>query len=271
MAARILNQDTVEALARQFSPVLRFHPDERFFPLLAEAWLTTTTDGVWPDDPHDPDNGPAGARAVKTLFHPSDLQRRGGAFCLPTSPALTAVGPVAGLPLHIDRPVALDPEAFQAILEAGAEVFYNIGGWRNGPLDFTEGSLEYLEMLGSELASAISPSLQWRPLDSPEKGVTPEGRRLTTPVTPWSWIPQPVNITMYCEVSWAGAWQLRDQLAGTNDYGGATDLNGTIAFTYYLLYGGANPVRPAASQKANGKRSPCSSAPMSCTRLLPRG
>ena len=43
--------ETLFKLAIEHSPFLRYHEAERFFPILAESWLTMTSRAPWASDP----------------------------------------------------------------------------------------------------------------------------------------------------------------------------------------------------------------------------
>src|SRR5262249_34290081 len=59
---------------------------------------------------------------------------------------------------------------------------------------------------------------------------------------PVQWIRQPVNPTMYCEVTWAGAWPRRAQRTGATEFpAGERGLDQMIAFTYHLFYAARDP------------------------------
>lgn len=223
-----LTPATVKDLAHRYHPILRFHESERFYPLLAEAWLSTVSNGVWPEsDNHD----------TALLARPADPARRGAAFCSATKLTAAGIQPLSGPAVSGDHPINLDPAFLAQILDFGPEIFLDIGGWLPKGI-FAEGDIEYLAGLTGELAAAINPAVAWKPQDTSQPRT--QARPIPQPM-PWQWIAQPPNITLYCEVTWAGAWALRDTRAGTGDYGGATDLDGYVAFTYYLLYGAREP------------------------------
>ncbi|MBJ7330205.1 MAG: hypothetical protein JHC95_09930 [Solirubrobacteraceae bacterium] len=222
-----LDDKTIEQMARQFHPILRFHEDERFFPLLAEAWLTTATNGVWPEAPF---------REVKLASRPEDPFRRGAALCR-ADPRMPEVDPISGPMVTGDRPVSFevdsdDPIAMVSSLVAslGSEGFLDVGGWKPDTAErFLEGDIDYLGKLVSELASAVNPRIAWTPPD--------DGR-----VMPWQWVPQPTNPTMYCEITWGGAHPRRGWHNGTPEFPtNEFSLDQTVAFTYHLLYGARDP------------------------------
>lgn len=222
-----LDDKTIDTLARRFHPVLRFHEEERFFPLLAEAWLTTATNGVWPESAH---------RDVRLRTRPDDPFRRGGAFCR-ADPQMSSVDAVTGAPVAGDRPVTFDVGSGDPFAMAGAvigalrsEGFLNVGGWKpDTGQPFLEGDVDHLASLVSELASGVNPQIPWTP---------PDGG----PVLPWQWVGQPTHPTMYCEVTWGGAWPRRGQRNGAPEFPPSEHaLDQTIAFTYHLLYAARDP------------------------------
>lgn len=231
-----LDDQAVDMLARRFAPVLRFHEEERFFPVLAESWLTTATNGVWPE---------AAARTVQLGSRPDDPARRGGAFCR-ADPQMTAVTPVTGAPVWGDRPITFevdpgDPTSMLSdlIQSLRSDGFLDVGGWRtDSATPFAEGDIDYLAWLLSELTSGVNPALPWNPPDA----ARPEAHGAGAPVVPWQWVAQPTHPTMYCEVNWGGAFARRAWQGGLPEFpAGERELDGTIAFTYHLLYGARDP------------------------------
>jgi len=216
----------LEMLARRFSPVLRFHEDERFFPLLAESWLTHTSTGVWPEDD---------APEVHRRTRPGDPNRRGAAL-LTADRAMTALSAIAGPPVGGTRPLGLgddtsDPWSMVSdrLRKAGEDAFLDVGGWLSPQKpgfggQLLEGDLEHLAGLCSELASAMTPKVPWKP---PQDGVT----------APFPWVAQPPHPTMYCEITWAGAYpRIAGEHGGREFPDGEHGLDNLVAFTYHLLY-----------------------------------
>jgi hypothetical protein len=217
----------LEMLARRYSPVLRFHEDERFFPLLAESWLTHTSNGVWPEDE---------AAAVHRRTRPADPSRRGAAL-LTADRAMTSLSVIAGPPTGGTRPLDLgaDPSNDWSMLSerlarAGEDAFLDVGGWqqRARPLGRTptmdRGDLEHLASLCSELASAMTPRVRWSP---------PQDRA----TSPFPWVAQPPHPTMYCELRWAGSYPRVARAHGGREFPeGERGLDNMIAFTYHMLY-----------------------------------
>ncbi|MCX5046302.1 hypothetical protein OG921_24320 [Aldersonia sp. NBC_00410] len=227
-----LTAEAIEALALRFYPILRFHEEERFYPLLAESWLTTVANGVWPESPN---------RDALLLARPDDPARRGASFCLSPASAIDSVVPIAGSPVDGDRPIGLDSNVLAQVIAKGTSMFMSVGGWPSERSPFAAGDIDYLGQLTSELAAAINPALEWQPRDAAEPLPPPPGQRVIPQLIPWQWIAQPPNVTMYCEVAWAGAWARRDARAASRDYGGARDLDGYVAFTYHLFYAARDP------------------------------
>ncbi len=213
------------ALARRFSPVLRFHESERFFPLKVESWLTTTSEGVWPEHPD---------RAVHLRSGPDDSARRGAAL-LSADRAMTALQVLAGPPVGGTRPLDLgddrdNPYSMVAglLTKTGADAFLDVGGWVPGAIgaggEFDAGDLERLAALCSEMASAINPGVRWTPAHD-----------LTT--RPWPWVAQPPHPTMYCEITWAGAYPRTSVSRRNREFPeGETGLDHVVVFTYHLFY-----------------------------------
>ncbi len=231
-----LDDKSIDALARRFFPVLRFHEEERFFPLLAESWLTTATNGVWPEADH---------REVRLGHRPDDPRRRGAAFCTADS-LMSSLQVLTGAAVTGDVPVSFDvggsdPVSLLSDLlsHVGGEAFLDVGGWlAEGGRTFGTGDIDFLTKLCSELASGVNPRIPWTPPDAADPSAHGEG----APVVPWQWIAQPTHPTMYCEVSWAGSWARRAARVGAPEYPpGERELDQVIAFTYHLLYGARDP------------------------------
>lgn len=223
-----IDEKALLMLAKQHAPILRFHPSERFFPLLVESWLTTTSVGIWPEDPD---------RDVRLRTSPADPGRHGAAVCAADA-AMSALQVLIGPPVDADRPISLsgDPADSYSMLSdlvarLGDGAFLDVGGWANG--DFKEGDLAYLSSLCSELGSAINPTIPW---DPPMRAK--DGR----PQVPWSWVPQPTNPTIYCEITWAGSYSRIAERNGRPEFpAGDRSLDQMVAFTYYLFYGARTP------------------------------
>ena len=178
-------------LAQRFSPVLHYHEQERFYPVLAESWLTHTTEAPWSTD---------------TAHHLGDLKpdpfRRGMALCQMlvrqghAGPLRTRVNVLAGQPVGGDRPLQLDDDDSDPyaigrhdLRTATDDVFLDLAGWLPDK-GLSTGDIERLYALFSELSGAINPNMDWTPI-------------IGTADLPHAWIPQPVNPTTYCEARWA--------------------------------------------------------------------
>ena len=218
--------EVLEKLSNLHSPILRFHEEERFFPLLAEAWLTTSTNGIWPE---------SATPEVARLGQPvADPWRRGASLCT-TQGGFPNLEVIAGPPIGGDRPISLTATTndrysigSDLLTKHGAEAFLSICGWDPNS-KFTSGDLDFLTSLNSELGSAMNRSLDW---DAPDR----------FNVQPWQWIAQSMNPTMYCEITWAGAHPRHASALGLNDFPpNDRSLDSFIAFTYYLLYGARVP------------------------------
>jgi hypothetical protein len=211
-----LNCKTLYELAIALSPVLRFHPEERFFPVLAESWLTHTTESPWMTDP---------GHWLGDLA--PDPNRRGLALCQWQEGDLAVI---AGQPVAGDRPMQLstddsDPYAIGrgALKTVDRNTFLDMAGW--DPNSFWgAGDTDRLYALFSELSAAINEQLDWTPLH----GVGD---------LPHAWIPTSVNPTVYCEATWAGAFPEISDEAGQNDFPpGDQALAPYLALTYHYLY-----------------------------------
>lgn len=216
---------TLHEVARRFSPVVRFHEQERFFPVLAESWLTHTTEAPWADDPGHflGDLAPDGARRGAALLEQVDGQLK----------------VLAGPPLGGNRPIQLttddsDPYAIgrRDLRQATDQMFLDLAGWLPAS-GLSQGDLDRLYALFSELSAAVNQSLDWLPLAGSAD-------------LPHAWVQQPVNPTTYCEVTAAGRFHsLSDRLEkelGRADFPPGDDsLDQFVAFTYHYLYPAKEP------------------------------
>lgn len=221
-------------LARRFSPVVRFHPDERFFPVLAESWLTHTTEAPWDTD---------AAHWLGDL--PPDPHRRGLALC--THGRRGDLQVIAGQPVDGNRPLRFseDPDDPYAIGRPGlrnvnGRVFLDLAGWQPGSGE-SVGDLERLYALWSELSAAVNPPLDWTPL-------------LGRDDLPHAWIPPSVNPTTYCEISWAGAYRELSDKDTLGDFPtGDGSLDPFVALTYHYLYAAKEPVPDGTGETLEGQ------------------
>ncbi len=211
-----LDCESLYALAVRLSPVLRFHPQERFFPVLAESWLTHTTEAPWVTD---------SAHWLGDLA--PDANRRGMALCQLANGQLQVI---AGQPVGGNRPLQLsvsdsDPYAIgaSALHTVDGTTFLDLAGW-DPSSGFAAGDTERLYALYSELAAAMNDQQDWTPLH----GLVD---------LPHAWIPPSVNPTTYCEANWAGDFQRISDAAGQGDFPpGDNSLDSFLALTYHYLY-----------------------------------
>ena len=229
-------RENLVELAANYSPMLRYAADERFFPVLAESWLSHTSAAPWDAADAEEDDLPA------------DLFRRGTAVCRSNAVDVTLpdgtmgsrldVTKLGGAPNAGERPIQLgddrrDPDAIGAYDTVDADTFLDLAGWRPGA-DRKRGDDEYLAAVFSELSSAMNPSLPWDLVEG-------------LPNQPHLWVPQPVNPTTYCEVEWGGMYPRWSAAAGNTDFpaDGVPALDDVLVLTYYYLY----PARvPAAGE-----------------------
>lgn len=231
------NCENLRELAEAYHPFVAFTDLERFFPILAEMWLTHSTHARWP----------AGPKGPLDEDRPTDPFRRGTAIC-EADPDVRDVQVVGGTPNVHDRPIQLtrdpaDPSSIGGYADRrrGGNVFLDVGGWtdRGDGDDFQgrAGDLGYLADLCSELAGAMNPDLSWVPAE------------LRTHL-PQCWITQPPTPTTYCEARWA------DDLADGPDFpdGAVGALGGVLVLTYHYLFPAREPsdgepeVRPLEGQ-----------------------
>ncbi len=189
---------------------------------MVESWLTHTSEGIWPEHTE---------QAVRLRTAPGDANRRGAAV-LTADTAMTALGVLLGPPVGGSRPIGLnaDPDdtysfVSDLITKSGGDAFLDVGGWGlPGSEDFAQGDLEHLASLCSELAAAMTPLVSWNP---PQDRVT----------RPWPWVAQPPQPTMYCEITWAGAYpRVAEDNGGAEFPTGERSLDQMVAFTYHLFY-----------------------------------
>jgi hypothetical protein len=222
-----LDCDVIHALAQRYSPVLRFHEQERFYPALAEAYLSHVTEAPWTSDP---------AHHLGDL--PPDPHRRGAALCEFTRLYVDTFKPalhvLAGQPVGGDRPLQLttddgDPYAIgrRELRSVNRDVFIDLAGWLD--LDLSAGDIDRIYGLFSELAAAFNPNDAWQPLAGSGD-------------LPHAWIPQPVNPTTYCEVRWAREFPEISDGGGLKDFPkGDGHLQSFLALTYHYLYPAREP------------------------------
>ncbi len=213
-----LDCKTLADVANRFSPILRFHPQERFFPVLAESWLTHTTEASWSTDT---------AHQLGDIY--PDFNRRGMALCRFVNGDLDVI---AGQPVAGDRPLQMtvaadDPYAIgaPALRTVDETTFLDLGGWPPSS-NFAAGDTDRLYALYSELSAAMNDQLDWTPLEGQQD-------------LPHAWIPPSVNPTTYCEATWAGRFHEISDSAGQGDFPpGDAALTNYLALTYHYLYAG---------------------------------
>ncbi|MDQ6696551.1 MAG: hypothetical protein M3Z46_03735 [Actinomycetota bacterium] len=213
-----LDCPALQDIAQRFSPVLRFHEQERFFPVLAESWLTHTTEAPWTSD---------AAHQMGDLA--PDPFRRGMALW-ETSGRLRRLQVTAGQPVGGDRPLQLsvdpsDPYAIgtDRLKTVTNKAFLDLAGWMPDT-DMSTGDIERLYALFSELAAAINQNIDWIPLAGAGD-------------LPHAWIPQPVNPTTYCEARWAREFPQLNDAGGLKDFPQHDPtVNQYLALTYHYLF-----------------------------------
>lgn len=230
-------EDSVRELAAAYAPVLRYADTERFFPVLAESWLTHTTSAPWEPAQVEADDLPV------------DLGRHGTALLAGTG-ALTTLTHRGGPPNPHDRPLQLattpgDDDAIGNYSSVDGTTFLNFGGWRPGTQQ-REGDDGYLFAAFSELSAAMSPQQPWEQIEG-------------LPHLPHMWVPQPPTPTVYAEVDWAGV-HARASLRHRNSQfqapgSGApnTALDGFLTISYHYLYPMKQPPDDGSSRRLEGQ------------------
>ena len=219
-----MNCQTVTDLATRFQPILRFHPAERIFPALAEAWLGHCSGESW---------AAQGAR-----FRGTALMRAATgdtAFGDPAFVRASCAAAGVGSPIDDERGTADNDIANDAYAHPpdGQDVFLDFGGW-DDPVGFSTCSPAYLAEVFSGLGAAINPGTVTEvPLD----------RLTSTSAAAAFGTAQPKQPTVYAEVEWAGMFprvdlkrpgQQKDFAHPQN--GVYTGLDDYVAVTYYYLY-----------------------------------
>lgn len=216
-----------------YQPIITWSRSERFFPVLAEAWLQLASGAAWTPEEADAEGLPV------------DPRRRGTALCQ-GDPDTGKVHRVGGAPNPADRPLQFsddnsDTDAIGARdwTTVGPETFLSVGGWVEA---YRKGDVDYLATVFSELAAAINPTVEWNLKE----------RLANAPV---AWTPQPVSPTAYVEAEWGGTF------AGWND---GTDLNDfprevghqlrkKLFCTYHYLYASKEPPPGADGPRQEGQ------------------
>ncbi|MEO6627071.1 MAG: hypothetical protein ABIP03_00735 [Aquihabitans sp.] len=222
-----LDPKSLYELAQRHSPVLRFHEQERFYPVLAESWLTHVSEAPWTTDPahHMGDLKPDPHRRGTALFEANRWVR---------DATKNSIGVLAGQPVGADRPIQFstdpsDPYAIgrPALAHVDGHTFLGLAGWLDD--DRRSGDLDRLYALFSELAAAINPANAWSPLAG--QGDLPH-----------AWVRQPVSTTTYCEARWARDFPDVNDGAELRDFPDNDGvLNGYLALTYHYLYPAQEP------------------------------
>lgn len=229
--------ETVQEVAQAYAPTLAFSEAERYFPILAESWLSHSSYGPWPTG--EPDG-------MSHLLPTDDANRGTALLRTETDGGTLDVTQVAGAPNHAGRPLQLttdtsDPHAIgrpDRRGDAGADLSLVFGGWSTP--DRSAGDEDYLASVFSEFAGAMNPTdaIEW---DDPPR-----------PTWPTMWVPQPPTPTVYAEVEWTGRFPDIDEAGELGDFApGADDrdndrLDGYLQVTYHYLF----PMRRPADTEA---------------------
>ena len=238
-----MNCQTITDLARRFQPVLRFHPAERIFPALAEAWLSHCSGESWAG---------SGAKLRGTAL----MRAASGdmAFGDPQFVRASCAAAGVGSPIDNERGTANNDIANNAYAHPpdGQDVFLDFGGW-DDPVGFSTCSPAYLAEVFSALGAAINPTAVTEvPLD-----------RLTSTSSPATFgTAQPKQPTVYAEVEWAGMFPRIDnnRTGAQKDFAHPQNdlfkgLDNYVAVTYYYLYSAVEPPpkSPAGVRKLEGQ------------------
>lgn len=222
-----LDAKSLYELAQRHSPVLRFHEQERFYPVLAESWLTHVSEAPWTTDPahHLGDLKPDPHRRGTALFELNRWVR---------DTTEQGIEVLAGQPVGGDRPFQFstdpgDPYAIGRpdLAHVDGHTFLGLSGWLDD--DRRAGDLDRLYSLFSELSAAVNPANAWSPIAG--QGDLPH-----------AWVRQPVSPTTYCEARWAREFPDLNDVGELRDFpGGDGVLNGYLALTYHYLYAAREP------------------------------
>src|SRR5262245_4643033 len=144
--------DRLRELADTYHPFIRFADAERFFPALAEAWLSHATAAPWPALRLRPGSPTPAETGV-------DRNRRGTGVCR-ANDDVTQVQVLGGTPNADDRPLQLedrpgDPDSITSYHGVGGDHFLDFGGWVSdiaGRFQGHQGDIDYLYRAFSELA-----------------------------------------------------------------------------------------------------------------------
>jgi hypothetical protein len=216
-------------LADTYQPFVRFADAERFFPALAEAWLSHATSAPWPGSRRSPSAPPETG---------ADPFRRGTAVCHADA-EVSDVTVLGGTPNADDEPLQLidepdNPNSMTAYNGVDGSYFIDFGGWMPDgarPSQGDEGDLDYLFRAFSELAATINPSADWEPVELMAH-------------LPQFWIPQPPSPTVYCEARWASDFSAVSASSGAGDFPPVPapgPLDRFLVLTYHYLYPAREP------------------------------
>jgi hypothetical protein len=224
--------ETLRELANAYHPFVRYADDERFFPALAEAWLSHTTSAPWPGRQPSGDVGPAETGI--------DIHRRGTGVCR-ANLDVTSVEVLGGTPNAHDLPLSLakgpgDPDAIASYAGVDGGHFLDVGGWVSAIEDVfqfqgREGDVGYLYRAFSELAASVNPAMPWEPVELMKH-------------LPQFWVQQPPTPTVYCEARWAGDFvQVSNDLAEPDfpPLPGGSPIDKYLVLTYHYLYPAREP------------------------------
>lgn len=228
--------ETLHELAEAYHPFVRFADAERFFPALAESWLSHASAAPWP-----PRRDDRTVHLFGQLPPPEtgfDWHRRGTGVCRPNED-VSRVEVLGGIPNADDRPVQLehlpgDPDAITSYHGVGGDHFLDVGGWTadiGRELQGRAGDVDYLSRAFSELAAAMNPSRAWEPVDLMAH-------------LPAFWVPQPPTPTVYCEARRAGDFARASQALEHPDFPPLPSddlLDRFLVLTYHYLYPAREP------------------------------
>jgi hypothetical protein len=232
-----MSPENLHELAQAYHPFVAFADTERFYPALAEAWLTHATSAAWPG----PQAPPAGVAPDRSI----DPFRRGTGVC-DGSDDMRIVQVLGGTPNTDDRPLQFtndpaDPDSIGRFRNVDGSTFVNFGGWADrGPGDFVglAGDLDYLARAFSELSSAMG-GRSWTPVDLMAH-------------LPTFWVRQPPTPTTYCEARIVRDFAELSATLDTPDFpaGSAATLDGFLELTYHYLFPAREPSEGEAEIRA---------------------
>ena len=233
-----LTDATIAELLAQYQPVLNFDPTEQFFPSAAEEVLAHQATERW-DNPATHQRGTA---VLRVPLNGTDYT---------SSEVVAGVDDPNGAPLTFDAtPPTGIGQAFH-FTPARQDLFLDCAGWDDtamvapsGTAGYSEGSVEYLQSLFSELGHAMNNTI-------PESTPNP---------TPKVGVPPASGPTIYAELEWAGQYPVLDEqrvesIGGSTDFaqsagpGGPTTFTGLdnyLSLTYYFFYPAMEPSPVAA-------------------------